>query len=241
MADLAKKKIEIFTGRYGKGTPEENQIVELILGGVETEQRFGIYFHWYNVIHELGHGIRYFANEEYRQLSDDFESIEPANLGNIFINEEQLVNDFAVAFWRYYGESDKLEQLKIIVNDALTRFERPTDSETTHIDYALANFHTEEFQTFNNYGWFQMSCVAESLRKNEDLASVLERMGVDIKVQPQKLLTYPTITEVVVPEILDTAVALLREWGALLPTKIVNHLENDPNRNMCWVTDNEEN
>jgi len=86
--DTEKKTVEIITGRYGKGTSEQNEVVDLILGKINTRERFETYFHWYNILHELGHSIMYFNTD-----------VRPHP-----VNEEQMVNDFAIAYWLYYGE-----------------------------------------------------------------------------------------------------------------------------------------
>ena len=84
---LAPKAYSVVTARYNSGTDEQNAEVVLALGDENTEEDFEIYFQWYNVIHEMGHGlIRYNSDKKF---------------GNA--EEEQLVNDFAVAYWMMYG------------------------------------------------------------------------------------------------------------------------------------------
>lgn len=53
-----------------------------------AEYNYELYFHWYNLIHELGHIIIMFNSVSHPH---------PAA-------EEQLVNNFAVACWQHYGE-----------------------------------------------------------------------------------------------------------------------------------------
>ena len=73
------------------------------MGPDKTEERFRIYFQWYNVLHELGYGLIYYNNGVNIAVAD----------------EEQLVNDFVVAYWKYYGEEDKVKELEDIVNYAV--------------------------------------------------------------------------------------------------------------------------
>lgn len=82
---LSENVFLIKTARYGKGSEIDNNNVKIALGNENTEEKFNLYFQWYNVIHELGHGILMYNSD--------------VKLSNV--EEEQLVNDFAVAYWLY--------------------------------------------------------------------------------------------------------------------------------------------
>jgi len=210
--------IEIITGRYGKGTPEQNKLVTRILGKSHAAERFEIYFHWYNLIHELGHAIMWFY-------------VEPRPHP---VDEEVLVNQFAVAYWKYHGETKKLEALEEILAYALRQYARPTDKHTSAIAYAKGKWSTEELFNFNNYGWFQRSCVADILKESVSLRAMLEKMGIaNIVDQPQKMLRYELNTEMPMHVIKDAA-AILRDWGVFLPDARIT-FDNDPNRHMCTI------
>lgn len=219
--ETGKKAINIITGRYGMGTSELNHIVDAIFGRIHARERFETYFHWYNLLHELGHGIMCF-NADVRPHP---------------ISEEQIVNDFAVAYWLIYGENTKINFLDKIISNALENITCPAPSGVSHIEYAYEKWNTEDFHNFNNYGWFQFSCVKDSLRKRKNLEIVLTQMGVkNIKVQPKKTFIYPVIYENVVREIIDDAVSVLRKWGVKLPDTYVT-FDSDPNKHMCNVID----
>lgn len=216
---MAAKSIEIITGRYGLGTEEQNSAVDSILGGSSAKENFELYFHWYNLIHELGHGIMCFNG-----------AIRPHP-----VEEERLVNDFAVAFWLYYGEERKVEALKGIVSHALAHVTRPIASGISHIDYAATNWGKREFWSFNNYGWFQFSCVADSLASAKSLSPVLELMGVlDARVQPRQTFAYSLDDDNAPRDIVMNAAAVLRRWGAVIPAVRLTFI-NDPNRHMCNI------
>jgi len=215
------KTMEIITGSYGKGTPEENKIVDSIFGNVNTEEKFRIYFFWYNVIHELGHVIMMVYND-----------VRPHP-----VKEEELVNDFAVAFWLHYGEDRKINDLTDIVQNSLINFICPVNKGVTHIDWAIEKWGTDDLFNFNNYGWFQFNCVNNSLKEKKPLSSVLKQMNVDdIKNQPKLLLEFPVLTEEIVPDILLKAVDALKTWGVALP-KIQHSFDNDPNKHMVIIVD----
>jgi len=212
----------ITTGRYGQGTAEQNEVVDSVLGEEYAKERFELYFQWYNVLHETGHSIIWFN----RQRQPDA------------VDAEQLVNDFAVAFWAYYGENEKFNDLKSTVAYALENIKRPVDESITYIDYARDNWGKNKFFTFNNYGWFQFSCINNSLREMKPLESVLAEMGVkNIQIQPQKTLVYPVIGEDTASKIIGDAVSILREWGAVVP-EIYHTFDNDPNKHMIQIKRN---
>lgn len=219
--EIDGKIIEIITGRYGQGTPEENKRVDVIFGGKAGKERFALYFHWYNLIHELGHGILHF---------NDFVCPHP-------VQEEQLVNDFAVAFWRFYGEEAKFGALKKIVAEALDNLHCPADPGVSHVAYAFEKWGTEDLLNFNNYGWFQFCCVKNSLLESKTLESVLTKMGVEnIRVQPSIELHHSLTEEASALRIVQDAIRVLRAWGARIPDAVVT-FDNDPNRHMCKIVE----
>lgn len=56
MNNVDEYKVEITTGQYVTA-PLEQQLMIRHLLGEDVENHFDIYFHWYNMIHELGHAI----------------------------------------------------------------------------------------------------------------------------------------------------------------------------------------
>ena len=101
---LSPRCYSITTGLYNKGTEEDQKNVVTAMGNENTENRFKLYFQWYNVIHELGHGLLYYNNGVNIDVAD----------------EEQLVNDFAVAYWKYYGEEEKVLTKNVLTIHFLT-------------------------------------------------------------------------------------------------------------------------
>lgn len=225
---LSPKALVITSGRYAQGNEEENKLVDSILGEEYAEERFELYFQWYNVVHEIGHGIVWSNNNTKLEVSD----------------EEQLVNDFAVAFWRYYGEEEKIKELENTVTYALKNIKCPVDDNVSHLEYGREKWGKKEFFTFNNYGWFQFSCVNSALNKDKTLEEVLSEMGVkDVKIQPKKTLIYEKIDEETSTKIVNDVASIVREWGAELPN-VYHKYSNDPNKNMIqnlknvfWILD----
>ncbi len=206
---------KITTASYGKGTEEENRSVKSALGEDDTEKRFMIYFQWYNVIHELGHGIlRYNSNLK----------ISPAE-------EEQLVNDFAVAYWLYYGEQEKIDILNDTVEYASKNIKSDVKAGMNYMEFAKTNWNKPSFNTFNNYGWFQFNSVKESLKNKKTLTEVLNEMEIkNIKLEDAKVIEYGEINEEKSTKIINDAVNNFRKWGLEFPDTY-QFFSDNPNNN----------
>ena len=212
---LSENVFLIKTARYGKGSEVDNNNVKIALGNENTEEKFNLYFQWYNVIHELGHGILMYNSD--------------VKLSNV--DEEQLVNDFAVAYWLYYGEEDKINELSNIVEYAVNNIKSDAEQGVTYKEFAEKNWNKPSFNTFNNYGWFQYSCVKESLNKRKPLDIVLKEMGIEnINLPTPELLDYPIINEEVSTQIVSDAVNNFHKWGLKFPNTYQS-FSDDPNAN----------
>ena len=89
----------VTTAKWTDWNETNRENVYTAMGSENTEERFRLYFQYYNVIHELGHGLIIYNKGVDIDIAD----------------EEQLVNDFAVAYWNYYGEPEKMTELYDIV------------------------------------------------------------------------------------------------------------------------------
>ncbi|MDD6272492.1 MAG: hypothetical protein PUA90_03105 [bacterium] len=216
---LSPRYYLVTTGLYNQSTKENQQNVETAMGKENTEERFRLYFQWYNVIHELGHGLMYYND----------------GIDISVVEEEQLVNDFAVAYWKYYGEEEKVQELESIVNYAV---EHIGDNYKNGIDYMeLGKKNSNErsfyksFFNFNDYGWFQFSSVKNSFVTNKSLENVLEEMGFnDFKIGNKKSLVYQNINEETSTKIINDAVKNFNDWGLEFP-QVIHHFDKDPNNN----------
>lgn len=209
----------VTTGLYNQSTEEDQKNVVTALGQDNTEERFNLYFKYYNVIHELGHGLIYYNKGTDIPIAE----------------EEQLVNDFAVAYWKYYGEEEKVKELEDIANYAV---ENIGDNYKNNIDYmelAKENSSKDNFKSsffnFNDYGWFQFSCVKQSFKENKDLETVLKEMGFkDFKLPEPEELKYDEISNDVSTEIINDAINNFHSWGLKFP-KATHHFDKNPNNN----------
>lgn len=214
MKDVRAYRVEITTGQYKTAPPEQKEMIQRLLGE-NAEYDFEIYFHWYNVLHELGHVIL------------DFNAASRPHP----VDEEPLVNDFAVSYWRHYGEPEKCNALYAIVREAIGRFTAPTQQ--NYMDYAKELWGKEALYNFNNYGWFQFSCVQNAIAKNQTLEQVMKQMGlVDIYPQKKTVLEY-SVNDRTPFRVVDEAVKVLVSWGVSFPKDLRVLLSNDPNCHMC--------
>ena len=216
--------LTIVTGKYETGSQEIKNEIMRILGSENTSYMYNIYFHWYNVMHEVGHAIcTYKITDEKVFYEQDF------------VKQEIIVNDFAVAYWSHYGEKEKLEKLKVIMSKAFENIINPAPN-MNYIDYAVSNWNNPDFWTFNNYGFFQFSCVRNSLSNPKCLKEILTCMsGKSITPQPKQLLEY-TVDTGMSAKIVQDAVKIINKWGIDLPP--LSHVySDDPFKQMCINTD----
>lgn len=211
-------QICIVTGQYQKAPQVQQNMIKWLFGP-SAESSYELYFHWFNMIHELGHAIMTF---------NALDRPHPAE-------EEQLVNHFAYAYWMHYGEPEKVQALTSIVHKALDKLTAPVPNPIHHLDYAKSNWDKAELYSFNNYGWFQFRCVQAAIAESHSLEQVLNYMcSFKVAVQKPKILEYE-ISTTMAPQVIADAAKMLKKWGIALPDKIDIVFCNDVNCHMCKV------
>ena len=221
---ISPKMLVISTGKYNAGTEQNQKDVVNALGKDNTQEKFELYFQYYNVVHELGHGL--------------LKSNDGVKLA--IVDEEQLVNDFAVAYWNYYGEKEGMEDLKDLVDYAVVHVGDNYENGVDYMELGRANSTKKSFNrdffTFNDYGYFQFSSVKHSIEQNKSLDEVLKEMGFkDYKLPEAKTLVYEELGEETSNQIIEDAVANFKSWGLdYLPYKHV--FNKDPNMNYCGTS-----
>ena len=206
----------ITTGRFGHGTEQYNELANQIFGQENPEERFNIYFNWFNVVHEIGHAII---------RSNDGPDLNP-------VDEELLVNEFAVAFLAHHGEEGKLDVIEEIVDYARRQVVPPVEN-MTHEEYAREYWGRGDFFSFNNYGWFQFNVVYYALQDTRSLEEILVEMGVEnIHVQPEIRFIYESFDENMVEQVIYDSVSTLRDWGAVIHPVYHRFSDNPATHNM---------
>ena len=99
MENIKDYRVKIVTGQYQMAPTEQKKMIQKLFGE-DAEYNYEIYFHWYNVLHELGHAIMMF-NASSRP--------NPAE-------EEQLVNDIpCCSLIRWF----RVSQLSVCIENCL--------------------------------------------------------------------------------------------------------------------------
>ena len=171
------------------------------------------------MIHELGHGL----------------IIYNKGVNIDVVDEEQLVNDFAVAYWNYYGDPENMKELYDIVTYAVENVGDNYDNGVDYLENARKHANHDDFDddffNFNDYGWFQFSSVKHSIEQNKPLEDVLKEMGfTDFKLTEKVLLEHNVIDENESTLIINEAVDNFNEWGLYFP-RAYQSFSGNPNMN----------
>ena len=211
--------ILIVTGRYGQGTPEVNEMVASILGTENTQERFNIYFNWFNTVHEIGHIVDVVLHDGERETD--------------FMRSELFANAFAAAFWERYGDEETFNMLREIISHAVENLDSPLAEGEDIYDFARLWEAGELDFTFEIYGWFQFNVVDRVLNEMQDLESLLLYAGLEFsEAPPERTLTFDSLGEDSIPEILAAVFTVLQEWGIEMPFPVYHMLDDDPHMHM---------
>ena len=152
----------IFSGRYENGTQEQQIGYNQMFGSDNIQEKFDLYFHWFNIIHEIGHIII------------DIQNIDMDN-----VDEEFFVNNFAVTYWRSVDNCNNLRKVKCMIDDILKCMPSPIPQGTSFNDFFKSIWGTEQMNSVMMYGYFQISCVAEAFNASRTLSDLLQEIGYD--------------------------------------------------------------
>ncbi|SDA57972.1 hypothetical protein SAMN02910275_01365 [Butyrivibrio sp. INlla18] len=153
----------IQSGKYETGTKEQQESFKQILGA-DVLQKFDLYFHWYNIIHELGHC---FAGESNIKQDSNIE-------------QEMFVNEFAVGYYLYVGETQKLDELKLMVETILEKIPSPMPEGEAFLDFYKRIWNTDAIMQVMIYGYFQFRSVLEALNKQRNFKDIASELGYQI-------------------------------------------------------------
>ena len=156
-------KYVIMSGRFESGNEEQQQGYKMLFGAENIQYFFDLYFHWYNLVHEMGHCI-----------------VEKQGAKFTKVDEEMYVNSLAVAYYRFMGEDERLGQLSDRLTNILNQVPAPMPEGEDFVSFYTRIWNTEAINNVMIYGYFQLRSVLEALKKEKTLASVLKEIGVDI-------------------------------------------------------------
>ena len=191
---------KIISGQYETGTAEQQEGYKQLFGEENIQYKFDLYFHWYNIIHELGHC-----------LIDVRDIRQELNLSNV--REEMLVNQFAVAYWNYTGRADRIKELEAILNDILSNIPSPVPDGMEFTEYYESIWGTELLNNVAVYGYFQLNSVLEAIRLNKDLRTVLASMNIELSEDVDMDIYDGTVCAQNAHKVLDIALGNLGKLG----------------------------
>lgn len=151
---------KIISGRYETGTKDQQVGYENLFGKENIQEKFDLYFHWYNIVHEIGHSI-----------------IDLQKINMDEVDEELFVNSFAVAYWRCVDKAGNLKKVQCMLEGILKCMSSPIPKGVTFNDFFKSIWGTEEMNTVMMYGYFQLSCVVEAFKSNKSLQDLLTELG----------------------------------------------------------------
>ncbi len=120
---------------------------------------FQLYYYWYNIAHEMCHVLR-----KYYGITAESRWVE-----------ETAATEFAVAYWREFGEVARLGQLEECLNTSIRLLPNPIPPSTETGPYFDANYAALS-NNLPEHGYLQYRWVMEALERKTDLQSVLQKL-----------------------------------------------------------------
>lgn len=159
---IIKMSYTIVSGKYETGTDEQKLGYVQLFGEENIQYKFDLYFHWYNIIHETGHCI-------------------VAKQGAVMskVREEMYVNEFAVGYYRFVSEEEKIRELQSILQAVIDTLPAPMPEGETFTEFYERIWNTEQIDNVMIYGYFQLNSVLEAIKKDRSFENVLSEIGID--------------------------------------------------------------
>lgn len=193
-------KYVIVSGRFETGSDEEKQGYMGLFGPEDTGRFFDLYFHWYNLVHEAGHCI-----------------VEKAGAKMSKVQEEMYVNLLAVAYYRYMGEYQRLEELEERLEKILGRIPAPMPEGKDFTSFYEGIWYTEQINNVMIYGYFQLRSVLEAFKSKKDISEVLGQIGIKVNENVERKSCTAEIKSENSKLFLGNAIENLRAMGAPVP------------------------
>lgn len=192
---------KIISGQFDRGTEEQKAAFVHLFREDNTQYKFDLYFHWYNIVHEYGHCLLDYYNK---------------SIGGV--KEEILVNQFAVGYWKHMGCEKELEILEEILSEILQRLPNPVPDNMSFVEYYTQIWGTDLLMRVDIYGYLQFKSVLLALEGTEELSAIFEKMGIsgslDKKENP---CNEYSITAQTAKTVLDNLQLMLEDSGIKHP------------------------
>lgn len=200
---------KIITGQFEKGSTEQKDAFIQLFGSENTQEKFDLYFHWYNIAHEYGHCLLDYYGK---------------GIGKV--QEELLVNRFAVAYWKYAGYSDELEELKSLLEDVLKSFPNPVPEGKSLVDWYTEIWGSDLLVSVPVYGYLQFKGVLLAMDEDESLKEWLDGVGINTGSSDHIARTYYPLQAESAIHYLEDLQNNLKGLGLKIPSAEVELIDN---------------
>ena len=209
---------EIISGKYETGTVEEQMGFAQLFGEESVQKKFDLYFHWYNIIHEIGHVL-----------------VDINNVDMDGVNEELFANSFAVAYWKKVDKKNNLNRVKEMIYHIIKDIPSPLTKESNFKEFFKKIWGTEIMNSVMMYGYFQLCCVLEAFNLDKNLSEVLQEVGYkEVSLSKMKPYSYDVNSENT-EKVLENCLDNLKACGVTNLSKITLKLVDNPEMQCCNV------
>lgn len=209
---------EIISGKYETGTVEEQIGFAQLFGEESVQKKFDLYFHWYNIIHEIGHVL--------------------VNINNVDmdgVNEELFANSFAVAYWKKVDKKNNLNRVKEMIHHIIKDIPSPLTKESNFKEFFKKIWGTEIMNSVMMYGYFQLCCVLEAFNLDKNLSDILHEIGYkEVSLNDMKPYSYDVNSENT-EKVLENCLDNLKACGVTNLSEVILKLVDNPEMQCCNV------
>lgn len=199
----------IVSGQFETGTKEQQLGYMQLFGEENIQHKFDLYFHWYNIIHETGHCLK---SETDIKMSG--------------VQEEMFVNEFAISYYRFVGEDEKLVELQNLLQSVIDGLPTVVPAGETFTGFYERIWNTEQINNVMIYGYFQLNSVLEAMKKQRTFEEVLSDLGIHIIRDKQILRCTEEISSENTESILFTALENMKAMGIDVPSIHLELVDN---------------
>lgn len=199
----------IISGQYELGTEEQQAGYRQLFGKEDIQYKFDLYFHWYNIVHELGHCL---LKDWGIEMSD--------------VQEEMYVNEFAVAYWMQADGEERMGELRRLLETVTDALPPIVPADMGFEEYFERIWGTDQLNNAVTYGYFQLNSVRKAMEKGADLSAVLEKSGIKADLTASVEVYRGEVSAAHAQDVRECAVANLKRLNLSVPQIRVELVEN---------------
>lgn len=199
----------IISGQYELGTEEQQAGYRQLFGEEDIQYKFDLYFHWYNIVHELGHCL-----------------LEDWGIELPDVQEEMYVNEFAVAYWMQADGGERMGELRRLLETVTDALPPIVPADMGFEEYFEKIWGTDQLNNAVTYGYFQLNSVRKAMEKCADLSAVLEKSGIEADLTASVEAYRGEVSAAHAQDVLECAVANLKRLNLSVPQIRVELVEN---------------